>query len=529
MKISRILMIGLLLVFGVGSGALAVPVEIDTVQELIDVANDLDGDYILTGDIDLDGDAWTSIGTVGDKFTGKFDGDGYTISKLKKINPAVQDGVGLFGWCDGAEILNVTIDGVQVRGDENVGALIGHMVNTSVTNCHSKKLQAGDKVECQNQWGGGLIGHAHPGSSVIGCTSDVDVDGGSSFPSGEKLGGLLGNHHGTLLRDSDASGDITNCWEFCGGLVGYSQLDTINTPAEDTIIRLCEASGDVHSQRDGRAGGLLGYGESGTEVDRCRATGAVLCDYVGGGRCGGAIGYIDDGVITKTKATGAVTCDSTGGSQCGGLLGYADGTTTVTLSYATGAVSTDGQYGGGLVGYSNSSGAITECWASGAVNCDERACAGLVGYKQTPGADDSLIADCYATGDVQSTGDTGFTGHLSCILGGSAYDSQITDCLGLCDDLSAENDGNVGGIVGTAIYVDGFIATSYWDTGLTGESEVCGYTANNCVQGTDYDNFTQGITSSTDPDDIYEGWDFTNTWEFVGEATYPTLQNNPEP
>lgn len=103
---------------------------ISTKENLKAIANDLDGDYILTNDIDISGENWTPIGTEEDPFTGTLDGDGYTISGLTiKGDPFTAAGeyyYGLFGKIEGssseevAGISDLTLEGnITLNGSTN--------------------------------------------------------------------------------------------------------------------------------------------------------------------------------------------------------------------------------------------------------------------------------------------------------------------------------------------------------------------------------------------------------------------------
>ncbi len=62
-------------------------IKINTKDELLDIGKDnkypLDGDYVLTGDIDLEGISYVPIGTIDKPFSGTFDGAGYAIKNIE--------------------------------------------------------------------------------------------------------------------------------------------------------------------------------------------------------------------------------------------------------------------------------------------------------------------------------------------------------------------------------------------------------------------------------------------------------------
>jgi len=483
----------------------AVPIEIDTRAELEDIANDLNGDYILTGDIDLENNAWTPIGTVGDKFTGTFDGDLYTISNLKKINPSTASGIGLFGFIANAEIFDVSIDGAQMRGFDNVGSLVGHMVNSTVTNCHVTSL-TGSKVEGTNIWAGGLIGHIHPKCTVIDSSADISVI------ANNKGGGFAGNHHGSLMRNCDADGNVTCSQNYCGALVGYMQVDNINVPSEPTIIRLCKATGNS-TATGAYSGGLVGNIEGNSEVDRCRATGNSKATH----HAAGAIGAADDCEIKGSHSTGTVeTTSLVATNYGGGFIGGVAGTTTIYQSSSSGNVICVGSYCGGFIGFidDNSTADISECFSTSDVSNTGLNSGGFLGQWSGDGSDDVSISDCYATGDVHTTHTGNPTNTATGCMGGGGIEGYLTNFLAVCDDVTAAG-GPVGAFAG--IIDDGNSTDCYWDDVVTGCDDACSLTP---CDG----DFT--IIDAGDSLSVYEGFS-SLIWEIDSGDDYPTLKWEP--
>ena len=89
----------------------------------------------LTADIDLKDYNWTPIGSsYTSAFEGTFNGGGHKITGLTINNDAL-DNAGLFGYCNGATIQNLTIENASIKGDENVGILAGTLVDCKIENC----------------------------------------------------------------------------------------------------------------------------------------------------------------------------------------------------------------------------------------------------------------------------------------------------------------------------------------------------------------------------------------------------------
>ena len=112
--------------FAGGSGTESDPYVIRTAEQLAAVAGDLDAYYVLDSDIDLSSyGAWMPLGefenTNGDgetpdeskAFSGVFDGKGH---KITGINIDGMMAAGLFGVTAGAEIKDLSLENVSVKG-----------------------------------------------------------------------------------------------------------------------------------------------------------------------------------------------------------------------------------------------------------------------------------------------------------------------------------------------------------------------------------------------------------------------------
>ncbi len=150
---------------------------ISSCEDLQGISNDLTGNYILTQSIDCsDTQTWNNLGPTDfegfiplgddvDRFTGSFDGQGYSISNLY-INLPSDNYIGLFGVIDdGASVHDLNLVNVDITGSSEVGALVGALSGT-VTNVTSSGIVTGDSDV------GGLVGwHVDP--SGIGSSSPL--------------------------------------------------------------------------------------------------------------------------------------------------------------------------------------------------------------------------------------------------------------------------------------------------------------------------------------------------------------------
>ena len=235
-------------------------------------------DATTDGIPDAVAEGWEPIGTSRDsQFTAIFEGNGHTIIGLY-INRPSTDFVGLFGATGiGAIIRNVSLEEVEVTGQNNVGSLVGHNLSD-------------DSITCSYATG-----------TVTGVFS---------------VGGLVGYNNG-IITSSYATGSVTGTGSSVGGLVGenLSGGDITCSYATGTV------TGDV------RVGGLVGanYGA----ITSSYATG----DVSGRTIVGGLVGLNDSGTITSSYSTG----DVSGSIVVGGLVGGNTGGDTITSSYYSSA------------------------------------------------------------------------------------------------------------------------------------------------------------------------------------------------
>ncbi|GEM_PF-1932837 len=214
----------LVLVFAV-STVQAVTI-ITTAQELQEVGDDLDGNYILANDIDLTGFPWEPISyredDVNISFTGTFDGADHIINGLTSIDAnGASDGkykcaplIGILA-VDGV-VKNVGLTNVNVLSDWYVAALVGDCYGT-VSRC---SVKGGDVtivgVEGRGGNCGTVIGMTREGATVTDCyASDVVVTFALNLDTWNSQGGFIGGQH------AGPEGLVANCY-FEGTIIGFS-------------------------------------------------------------------------------------------------------------------------------------------------------------------------------------------------------------------------------------------------------------------------------------------------------------------
>ncbi len=143
---------------------------------------------------------WTPIGGRYSSYTGKFDGNGYSISGLYFDKPDA-DYVGLFGSTDyGYTIKNIHIKNSYFKGNNCVGALCGY-AGSYISNCTA----SADVTVSGNSDVGGLVGSSSYGE-LKNCYSLAAV------VSDGLVGGLVG-------RNCLA---ISNCYTNQNSIYGYN-------------------------------------------------------------------------------------------------------------------------------------------------------------------------------------------------------------------------------------------------------------------------------------------------------------------
>lgn len=276
-------------------------IEIGSAEQLaaigIDTANyPLDGNYILTADIDLEGSAdnpWTPIGSYETPFTGTFDGQGHTIRGLYITGNF--DDTGLFG---------------------RVGALRGSTSSVKNLTLYGTvtSTYGGNTTSNWNINIGGLAGTMS--GSIQNCAVHVDISHTTAFTSGFTgyIGGLVGNF---------MDGTIENCYS-TGQISGSS-------------------SGEAFPMARYDIGGIAGTSSTGNAITNCYNTGAVTGNLTNNSSSaktyvytGGVVGN-NSGELSKCYNIGAVsgTDNGSSSSKSGSVVGGASGSVT-NCYYRTG-------------------------------------------------------------------------------------------------------------------------------------------------------------------------------------------------
>lgn len=179
---------------------------------------------VLTKDIDLGDEPWTPIGQYArNAYKGVFDGQGYTIKRLK-ITGDKSNHYGLFGVVGSGTVRNLTVEGtVTVTGSGSSSYGIAGIVGTmndgttgTVENCVNKATISGT----QNV--GGIVGYVAGGNyasskEITGC-----VNTGTVSSNSYNAGGIVGYINGQVTVDSCYNrGNCTSGSYRAGGIAAY--------------------------------------------------------------------------------------------------------------------------------------------------------------------------------------------------------------------------------------------------------------------------------------------------------------------
>jgi hypothetical protein len=234
-----------------GSGISSDPYVITDRDNLIWIGKNLgawDKYCIQAADIDISsinkGMGWSPIGNSTVKFTGNYDGQGYTLAGLY-INRPGESGIGLFGRTLNAEIKNLNLTNVSVVGSASTGGLAGYIETTVVADCSV----TGSVTGANNT--GGLIGMSLTSSEIRSCSSSSSVTGT------KYAGGLCGyNTTNSVISNSFSLGDV-NGSDFAGGFLGYNN--------NSAIVNNCYSAGFVSGE--GTKGGFVAGNVNESEVN----------------------------------------------------------------------------------------------------------------------------------------------------------------------------------------------------------------------------------------------------------------------
>ena len=387
------------------------PYIIDSVAKLVYLSENsawASGKYFLqTVNIDLNFFPWTPIKNGFIPVNIKYDGGNNTIFNLNisETEGAATSYTALFGYVSGtstdlAYIKNVNVSGGSVSGVSYVGTIVGYAYYTDITNCSSENITvkgnsnvgglvgSGGNISNShnsadvsgNVWVGGVAGH---NSDIIdNCYNLGTITGKSS----SYVGGVCGSSYGTV-KDSYNSGPVTSVGVMVGGITGYNSSG---------VVMNCYNTASVTGGGN-YVGGVVGQNSS-SQIYNSYNMGTVYGSVM---YVGGVVGNSQNGVITNCFNTGTIQGED---SSVGGIIGYSQ-TDNISSCYNMGNVSgfsSSGGIAGNIYGST-----VSNCHNTGEVTSEQLHSGGIVGWVQGSSAIISTISSCYNTGLINSTNYTG--------------------------------------------------------------------------------------------------------------------------
>ena len=280
----------------------------------------MNGKYLLAGDVDLSSASFTSLGAAGEEtggmqtaFTGYFNGLGYTVNELSGSNGLFAQ-IGKYDFdtsgYSGGTVKNLRLENVDITSasSNGTGALAGSFIDGTVSNIYV----SGKIVGTANEWGmessyhGGIVGSM--GGDMGGFSATMrNVENTATVTGGTDacdIGGVVGMLYGGTITNAKNSGAVDGTYNI-GGIVGQTGS------AEVTNIKYAYNTGEVNAggttgeyPMPGTAGGIIGAVMapfSGDSVPAFKVDNAYNSGKVAGDSIGGIIGEVrSEGELTIT-------------------------------------------------------------------------------------------------------------------------------------------------------------------------------------------------------------------------------------
>lgn len=280
--------------------------QISTLEDLQNMQNDLDGDYVLISDIDAsetmnwnNGSGFTPIGNDTHSFNGTLDGNGYSIHDLYIFS--TNSSIGLISTnTDHSRIFNTSLIDVNISGYWNVGGMVG-INNGIIENCSVSGSVKGIYSNI-----GGIAGVNQQLSAgerkIQDCKTDVIISGM------DYIGGIVGYSGSASILRCSSQGEVISSASFYGGGGGIAG-------GGSSLISQCWSNSTIYG--DICLGGIIGNVRYGADIEDSYSDCEIICSD---STAGGIAGYMRRGSISNCYSISRVASNSSGG----GLVGYID-------------------------------------------------------------------------------------------------------------------------------------------------------------------------------------------------------------
>ena len=266
------------------SGVTGTVIGISTARDLVNLQNlsqtqTFNGKtFVLTADIDMSSISnWKGIGNASGSlsFSGKFDGQGHTISNLKENNTNMING--LFNTLSNTEVKNITLENFTFTVSttsswKSIGALAGQANDCNISNINVRNFTITDSAACTNVVYGGITGSIK-GTIINSTTSGSTIIGNWTGFAGGITGCILGGNASKISSNSSniniATSDTSDNWR-SGGIVGY-----IGLQANGQTVNIDNCLYNGSNVQTGIIGGIFTYQDNynvTVNVEKCIST-----------------------------------------------------------------------------------------------------------------------------------------------------------------------------------------------------------------------------------------------------------------
>jgi len=376
------------------------------------------------------------IGADGTGFTGKFDGNGYTITGMETAF------LKLDGTADNVNLSSGMFAQISITAAiSNLVLEKGSMTSAMVA--LSNTVTADDA-----SFAGGIVGYATGTAKVNNCSTDRTVI------SSTGAGGIVGSTgaSGATVSNSTNTGSVTAYGTTGAGIVGVANSPISNCYNKGSVTAPIYAAGIVAILNSNGSVGSCNNGGTVTITDSTSVfiggiVGRAFADISGvynSGRikgvtsAGGIIGKLEAGYsVSSARNNGEVTA----AVNVGGIVGHSFSEVSGSINY--GIVTSAGDNVGGIVGKAETTAATVSNSLNYGPITGNNYVGGIVGNAAAP------IKESLNYGDVTATLTGGGTDAVAGgVAGITTTDATVTDCGHYYRAVTAED--YAGGIVGYA-------------------------------------------------------------------------------
>ena len=251
--------------------------KISTKEDLKTIINNIGGKYVLTNDIDMEGEEWF----LRNNFTGVLDGNGFTLRniRLENTNLNLYESFGLFGYDNTGIIRNIILKDIYIN-TKNVPYRVGGVVGVNKGTIENVSIEGTLTVGGQHAVGG--IAATSMGGSFKNCTSTLRITADNASAAG-------------IVVHSDNT-EIINCSN--SGNIKAASACGIVLSCNNKKIERCMNTGTIEGADI--ACGIMMYNEDG--INECTNLGNVISNYTSAGIC-----YSNNSTISNSTNRGNIT------------------------------------------------------------------------------------------------------------------------------------------------------------------------------------------------------------------------------